>query len=64
MRPIFCQIKEYKGLKEITGAFMNFTFVSKPKLVAISRFLPENVLLGRNDRVGGVLEDPNKRSKN
>lgn len=46
---------------EITGAYINFTFSLKTKLAAVKNFIPENVILGRNDRIGGILDD-NSRS--
>ena len=54
---------ETKNLIEITGSYVNYSIALKPKLLAIKKYFPENVILGRYDRIGGIIEDTNAKCK-
>lgn len=53
---------ENEFLKKISGACVNYSFVSRPKLSQFKLFIPENVLLGANDRIGGITRGIKKRN--
>lgn len=55
-------VKEFKGLVELQGLYLSYTFTEKPRLEMIKKYLPENVLLGRADRIGGIVESSPKRN--
>lgn len=50
-------------LKEIFGLYLNYKFSNKPKLAALKQFLPENVFLGRLERIGGIFTDSSVKCK-
>ncbi len=46
-------------IKELSGAHVIVSFGKRNKLTAIKKLFPENVLIGRNDRLGGILDEHN-----
>jgi hypothetical protein len=36
---------------------VNYSFITKPKLSVAKKYFPENVLIGRTDPLGGVVND-------
>ena len=57
----FICFKESKFLNPIADFCINFKFSKKSKLAEFKRLIPENVLLGRNDSIGGIFPDDNIR---
>lgn len=43
---------------------MTYSFNEVTKLDQLKKYLPENVLLGRIDKIGGIMECHPKRKKN
>lgn len=50
-------------LKEISGLYLNYKFLNKKKLSSLKQFLPENVFLGRLQRIGGLFTDASVKCK-
>ena len=55
-------LSENPQLSQIAGSYINFSIGAKSKLSAIKKFFPENVFIGRFDKLGGVFHD-STRSK-
>lgn len=53
---------EFKALVELPSTYIVYSFTERPKLDQVRKYLPENVYLGRLDRIGGIVESHPKRN--
>jgi hypothetical protein len=55
-------LESNRFIKELPGVHLIVSFSKRNKLAAIKKLFPENVLIGRNDRLGGVIDEHNGSS--